>query len=349
MSEYTKFGITAPVPGVSVEGLLDFVYKSERGGFDTVWFPDHVVFMADKLTPEVWSVITAAAPATKTIAMGAVGDAHRIHPSVYAHRLATVDHIAGGRVFACLGYGEKMNLDPYGIKWDNPLKRVAESVEVMRSLWTGEVVNFEGEIYSLDDAVLRIKPVSESGVPIYIAATGPRALEVAGKYGDGWLTNAMPTGLFKSKAKAVLEQSDARPKGLGEIEKSIYIFVSIADNEDEAYNSLAPVKHALIWPELLAEAGYDIEIDDKYKGLQYTKIMPNDKEMLAKFREMGQRYYSREILMDFVIAGSKERVIERFEEYIDAGVDHFVLRDFSPDRERSFEILTKEIIPHFHG
>lgn len=347
MDNQVKFGISAPVPGESVEGLIKFVSSAESSGFDTVWFPDHMVFMANRMTPEVWSVITAASVNTNSIHMGTIGDAHRLHPAVMAQRLATIDHISRGRAFVCLGYGEKMNLDPYGIKWNKPLKRVAESVQVMRSLWSGESVNFDGEFYQLSDAGLQITP--EYGIPIYIAATGPKALRTAGQYGDGWVTNAMPARVFAQKSLAVDEGAANRDSRLGPIEKTLFIFVSLAGDVDEAYSSIEPIKHALVWPELLYESGYDIEIEDQYKGLAYTKIMPNDTEMLKKFKEMGEKYYTRELMLDFVIAGSKEDVIKRLESYVEAGVDHFILRDFSPDRAHSFKVLSEEVIPHFSG
>jgi len=347
MSKIIKFGISAPVPGTSVQDLMRFSIKAEHAGFDAVWFPDHVVFMAKRLTPEVWSVITAASTQTSSIHFGNVGDAHRMHPAVYAQRMATINHISEGRSFICLGYGEKMNLDPYGISWNKPLTRVVESIKVMRSLWSGESVSFEGEFYKLKNAELQIIPEFGNGVPIYVAATGPKALKVAGEFGDGWVTNAMPARLFKEKSHAVDEGAKNRDSSLGQIEKTLFIFISIAKDEDEAYLSIEPVKHALIWPELLSQAGYNIEINDEYKGLEYTKIMPNDKEMLQKFRDMGQKYYSRDIVMDFIIAGSKEDVIKKMETYIEAGVDHFFLRDFSPDKEKSFEIISKEILPYF--
>ena len=59
MGKIIRFGITAPVPGESVEGLIGFAKTAEDLGFDTLWFPDHIVFMADRITPEVWSVVTS--------------------------------------------------------------------------------------------------------------------------------------------------------------------------------------------------------------------------------------------------------------------------------------------------
>jgi alkanesulfonate monooxygenase SsuD/methylene tetrahydromethanopterin reductase-like flavin-dependent oxidoreductase (luciferase family) len=138
-----------------------------------------------------------------------------------------------------------------------------------------------------------------------------------------------------------------RDKTIGALDNCIYIFLSIADDKDKAYKTLEPVKHALIWPELLKEAGYDIEISDEYKDLQYTKIMPNDTDMIRRFREMGAKYYSRNIVEDFVISGSKMDAIKKIEKYTEVGVTHFIFRDFSPDRKASLRILSKEILPYF--
>lgn len=347
MSGKIKFAVASPLPGQSVENLIRITSKTERLGFDTVWFPDHVVFMAKTLTPEAWSVITAASMKTKKITMGTIGDAHRIHPAIYAHRLATVDHISGGRIVVCVGYGEKMNLDPYGIKWNRPLTRVKESIEIMRSLWKGEQVDFDGEIYRLSKAELRIRPFNDRAIPIYIAATAPKALKLAGEYGDGWVTNAMPPNLFSDRLDKVKEGMKSRDKTIPSLDRCIYIFLSIADDKDKAYKTLEPVKHALIWPELLKEAGYDIEISEEYKDLQYTKIMPNDTDMIRRFREMGAKYYSRDIVEDFVVSGSKADAIKKIERYVTAGVTHFIFRDFSPNRAASLRTLSREIIPYF--
>ncbi len=337
MATKTKFGITAPVPGTSVGRLVDFIVKCEETGFDSLWIPDHVVFIADRETPEAWSVITAAAGATSKIQMGTIGDPHRIHPAIFAQRIATVSHITGGRIFACLGYGEKMNTDPYGIEWNKPLKRLEESVEVIRKLWTGERTDFDGEFFCLEKANLTITPVgADKKVPLYIAATGPKALQIAGEIGDGWVTNAMPPRVFSKKLEAVGGKSANT-----NFEKCIFMFVSVAKNTDEAYATIEPVKHALVWPELLADAGYNIEIADKYKGLSYTKVLPTDTEMIRKFREMGEKYYTREMLADFVIFGTPDEVVKRIEEYQKAGVNHFIFRDFSPDREFSLRTLSE--------
>ena len=342
----TKFGIVAPLPGVSIKDLIAFAKKSEDAGLDSVWYPDHIMFMAKKLTPEVWSVITGASVITDKIHLGAIGDPHRMHPATMAHRLATVDHVSGGRIFCCLGYGEKMNLDNYGIEWNKALSRLKESVEVMRGLWIGEEYSYEGQHFKLQNAELRISPVNGE-VPFYIAATGPNALRMAGNLGNGWVTNAMPTWVYEKKSVAVNEGLESSEINNERFERAMYVFLSIAKDKDEAYQTLDKIKHAIIWPDVIEEAGYKLDIDDEYKGLSYTSIMPNDSLMMTRFREMGQKYYTREILSDFVVYGTAADVKKRLQEYIDSGVNHFILRDFSPDLDYSFDVLTKEIIGSF--
>ena len=347
MGEKISFGLTAPLPGKPVTELVDFAVRCEAAGFDAVWFPDHILFMAKKLTPEVWSIITAAAVKTDRIRLGAIGDPHRSHPAIFAHRLATIDNLSQGRAFSCLGYGEKMNLDYYGINWNRPLARLREAVPIMRRLWAGETVTFQGEFYSLSEAEVRISPVDGKEVPLYIAATGPKALGAAGALGNGWVTNAMPTWVFSSKLGKVEKAMNENPVAPENFEKCIYIFVSIAKDKDTAYGTLDRIKHAIIWPDVIEEAGYDLKIDPLYKGLSYTSIMPNDQDMLTRFRQMGEKYYTREILSDFVIYGTARDAIKRFEEYIEAGVTHFIIRDFSPDLEYSFDVLAGEVTGHF--
>lgn len=342
----TKFGIVAPLPGVSVKDLISFAKKSEDAGLDSVWYPDHILFMAKKLTPEVWSVITGASVVTERIHLGAIGDPHRMHPATMAHRLATVDHISDGRVFSCLGYGEKMNLDNYGIEWNKALSRLKESVEVMRGLWSGDPTTHNGQYYNLQDAEMRISP-SNGNVPVYIAATGPNALKTAGSIGNGWVTNAMPTWVYEKKSETVNKGIETSLIKQDRFERAMYVFLSIAENKDDAYQTLDNIKHAIIWPDVIEEAGYKLDIAEEYKGLSYTSIMPNDAQMMTRFREMGQKYYTREILSDFVVYGNADDVKKRLQEYIDSGVNHFILRDFSPDLEYSFNVLTKEIISSF--
>jgi hypothetical protein len=91
---------------------------------------------------------------------------------------ATVDEVSGGRFMLGLGAGHKSVIeDRYGLAYDSPTQRMREVTEIVRRALSGEPVNVEGEIFRLSGAQFSRRPI-RSEVPIYIAGTGPRVLEL---------------------------------------------------------------------------------------------------------------------------------------------------------------------------
>ena len=108
-------------------------------------------------------------------------------------------------------------------------------------------------------------------------------------------------------------------------------------------------KYLYLIQEQLKKAGYDIDIPDEYKGINYFNITPTDEVKKQKFRELGN-FFPREAVIDFTITGSKNDCIKKIEKYIDNGVKHFVLfHYFSPDPNYAMEVYSKEIIPYFNS
>ncbi|MGQ0794411.1 MAG: LLM class flavin-dependent oxidoreductase [Deltaproteobacteria bacterium] len=352
MGSEIKFGLSAPMPGADLNGLLKFSEQADKLGFDSVWYPDHVVFVSPTEAHEAWTIATAAAALTNNISLGTVSDPHRMHPAVFAQRLATIDHISKGRVKVSLGVGESMNLDAYGIKWDKPLTRLRECMQVMQKLWRGDgSVNYAGQFYSLTDAFLQVKPYERDRIPIYISTHTPKGLQLTGELGDGWLPIDLNPKLYGEYLGAVHEGAKSVGRNLeGDgFDPALWVFTSLGNNEDEAYESLKPWRYVLIMQEQLKKAGYDIEIPEEYKGLNYFNVVPQDAEGRAKFRKIGE-FFPREAVLDFTITGSKDDCIKKIEKFIDKGVRHFVLfYRFSPDQQKALDVYSKEIIPYFKG
>lgn len=351
MGKDIKFGLSAPMPGADVDGLIDFSVKADKMGFDAVWYPDHLLFVAPgAIAPEAWTVATAAATCTSNIQLGTVSDPHRMHPAVFAQRLATIDQLSRGRVTATLGVGESMNLDAFGIEWSRPLGKLRESMEVMELLWkTDDPVDFDGEFYRLEDAFLQIKPYKRNNIPFYMATHTPKGLKLAGEKGDGWLPIDLNPSLYKKYYGDIKSAADNAGRSLDDFDPALWVFTSLGENVDEAYKSLEPFKYVLIMQEQLAKAGYDVDIPEEYKGLNYFNVVPTDEEKKQKFRELGQ-FFPREAVLDFTITGSRKDCIEKIEKFIDSGVRNFCLfYRFSPDPEKALEVYSKEIIPYFKG
>jgi len=348
MGKEIKFGLSAPMPGADLKGILDFSKRADKLGFDSVWYPDHLVFVAPAEAHEAWTIATAAAGITKKITLGTVSDPHRMHPAVFAQRLATIDHISKGRVNVCLGVGESMNLDAYGIKWDRPLSRLRESMTIMRMLWKDETPkDFNGEFYTLSQAFLRVKPYERQSIPMYMATHTPKGLRFTGEMADGWLPIDLTPGLFKEYFQNIEETAKAAGRSMEAIDPCLWCFTSIGRGIDDAYKALEPYKYVLIMQDQLKKAGYDIDIPEEYHGLNYFNVKPTDEEGRAKFRQLGQ-FFPREAVLDFTITGSKEDCIKKIEQFVESGVRHFILfYRFSPDPEVTLNTYAKEIIPYF--
>jgi alkanesulfonate monooxygenase SsuD/methylene tetrahydromethanopterin reductase-like flavin-dependent oxidoreductase (luciferase family) len=338
-----KFGIVAPA-GEEPRRVLDFIRRAEDSGFDSFWAGDHMVFMRP-VAFDVLSTIAAASVITNKISMGSFSDAHKFHPAVLAQRLTTLDHLTNGRFILGLGIGEAMNLDPYGIKWDRPISRLVESVKLIRKLWESpEPFDFDGEFFQFRKAVLGAKPIGGK-VPIYIAAHRPRSLRVAGEIGDGWITLPQPPFLFARKRKQVEKWRTDSGKSLESFDKCQYLFTSIANSKDEAFRAVEHLRHTIIWSEIYEEA-YGVKLPEEYEGFGYMNVITTDEREKQKIIEQGN-LFSKEAVFDFTLSGTAHDCIKRIEEYIEAGVNHFLIHNFSADRDWSYKVLTEEVIPYF--
>lgn len=344
MNLNVKFGIVAPA-GEEPRRLLDFIRRAEDYGFDSFWAGDHMVFASKPRAFDVLSTIGAAGVITEKIFMGSISDAHKFHPAVLSQRLATLDHLTNGRFILGLGIGEAMNLDPYGIKWDKPLSRMVESIKILRKLWESEEpFDFDGEFFQFKKAFLDGRP-TKGKVPIYIAAHRPRSLRVAAEMGDGWITLPQPPFLFARKREQVEGWKKASGGDLDKFDKCLYIFTSIAKDKESAFKAVEHLRHTMIWSEIYEEA-YDIKLPKEYKGFGYMNVITTDEKDKQKFIDQG-KLFSKEAVFDFTISGSAKDCIRRIEEYIEARVNHFLIHDFSADREWSYKVLTEKVIPYF--
>ena len=115
----------------------------------------------------------------------------RYHPAVIAQAFATLGVLYPGRMILGVGSGESLNEVPLGLEWPDGKERFArlkEAVTLIRELWTGERVSFEGTYYRTDKATIYDRP--EVPVPIYIGASGPAATRLAGRVADGFITTS---------------------------------------------------------------------------------------------------------------------------------------------------------------
>ena len=136
--------------------------------------------------------MTAVGERTSNVLIGTsvMTPTFRYNPAVIAQAFATMGVLYPGRVFLGVGSGEALNEIATGWRGEWPefkerFARLREAVDLMRALWTGDRVNFDGEYYQTVDASIYDRP--ETPVPVYIAAGGPMVARYAGRAGDGFI------------------------------------------------------------------------------------------------------------------------------------------------------------------
>jgi coenzyme F420-dependent glucose-6-phosphate dehydrogenase len=190
----TRYGLTLSSEQHPPSLLIDTAVAAEQAGFDFVSISDHFHPWISEQghSPFVWTVLGAIAQATDTIEVG-VGVSCpiiRMHPAIHAHAVATAATLLDGRFVWGVGTGENLNEHVLGDRWPPTEVRqsmLAEAIQLIRELWTGESVTHRGEHYTVEDA--RIFDLPESLPPILVSAYGEMAAGLAAEHGDGlWFT-----------------------------------------------------------------------------------------------------------------------------------------------------------------
>ena len=174
--------------------LIEQAQQAEAAGFESLWISDHFHPWNDEQgqSPFVWSVIGAITQVCSLpIATAVTCPTIRTHPAIVAHAAATSSVLAGGNFVLGVGSGEALNEHVVGARWPDVTVRLdmlEEAVEVMRALWSGEFVDHHGPHYTVENARLYTRP--DQPVPVYVSGFGPRAAQLAGRIGDGFITTS---------------------------------------------------------------------------------------------------------------------------------------------------------------
>ena len=171
--------------------LLENGRLAEETGFDFLSVSDHFHpwLSAQGQSPFVWSVLGGLSQTTQDIEIGTAVTCPimRYHPAIVAQAAATSACLLEGRFHLGVGSGEALNESIVGVHWPETNIRhqmLAEAVEVIRKLWSGQSTSHHGKYYTLENATIFTLP--EKLPPIYVAAAGPQAAELAAEIGDGF-------------------------------------------------------------------------------------------------------------------------------------------------------------------
>ena len=300
--------------------LVEQARAAEDAGFQALWISDHFHPWNDEQgeSPFVWGMIGALSKACSLPVTTAVTcPTTRMHPAIVAQAAATAAVQLEGKFVLGVGTGEALNEHVLGDPWpstDVRLEMLEEAVEVMRKLWTGEVVTLRGEHYDVDQA--RIYTLPEEPVPVYVSAFGPKALDVAARIGDGFINTADDADVVKE----FKEKSGGKPCQGG-------VKVAWADTEDEG------VDHA---HRLWANSGLPGEL---------SQVLPSPKHF-----EQASQLVTRESTAESVVAGNDiDQHVEQLKGYVEAGYDEVYVANMGPHYVPMIEAYGRDVLPRLRS
>lgn len=177
----TEFDLHLPVDEQpTIDRYVEYASLGDRLGYDVVWIP------------ETWGrnvvpILTEIARATDDIQLGpSILNVFSRSPALIGQTAATLQELSDGRSRMGIGSSGPLVVEGWhGESFDQPLKRVRETVEIVKAVQTGETVDYDGSVFSLAGFRLRNEP-PDVPAPVDAAGMGPKSVELAGRFGDGW-------------------------------------------------------------------------------------------------------------------------------------------------------------------
>ncbi len=202
----------------SAAGLVEYGVRMEELGYELVWAWDHILLGVTPSFPihEALTILTAVAARTSRIKVGTGILVLPVrNPVILAKELATIDHISNGRLILGTAVGwYRREFDSLGADFTQRGRQMEQGLEILKRLWTEDMVDADYPPYKLRGAVLQPKPVQKPHPPILIGGYVDAVLKRVATKGDGWLTYYYTVESFKkawAKITAFAEEAGRDP------------------------------------------------------------------------------------------------------------------------------------------
>ncbi len=287
----------------------------ELGGYEYISAGEH--FMRGRppqATHASLPILAVAAGATEKLrVLSAVIMVPFYHPTTLARSTASLDMACGGRLTLGVGVGGEypVEFEAAGLNVKQRGRRTNECLEVLRRLWKGEQVTYEGRHFKLDEVSINPPPVQTPHPPVWVSGRRDVAMLRAVRHGDGWFPYFFSPERYRDSVEKIVKFAAEESKDLTNFQWACYLHTTIYPTQEEA-----------------------LEVATEELGGRY---------------QHGRDF--ADIVRDYGCAGTVAGCIDRIQEYIDAGARYimFSISCRREDRVRHLETIAKEIIPHFQN
>jgi phthiodiolone/phenolphthiodiolone dimycocerosates ketoreductase len=258
-----------------------------------------------------------------------VTESIRRHPMAIAQAFVTLDHISRGHAILGIGNGERENVEPYGLPWEQQVSRLDEALRIINLLWqsNGTPVTFDGRFWKLRDAVFNLPLYHGKRPRIWIAAHAPRMLELCGRYGEGWVPALKQTpDEYAQRLEAIRKGAAAAGRSMDGFVPAQVLLCALGESRkkmiDTAMSSRLGAAMSLLVPaEVWRQYGREHPLGASHKG--FIDIVPprvTDEQI-----DLAARTMTPELLMSSRYAGSAEEIRDEVAPLVAAGARYFIV------------------------
>ncbi|HJU85623.1 MAG TPA: LLM class F420-dependent oxidoreductase [Nitrososphaeraceae archaeon] len=254
-----KIGLVLPQfgPDATKENIIKLAVDAEKEGFDSLWAGERLLWPLKPQTPYVATAdgsfptiyqnvfdpietLTFVAAHTNKIALGtSVIDMLFHNPVILARRFATLDVLSKGRAICGLGIGwSKDEYQASNVPFKDRGKRADEFVQLIKKIWTEDVIEFKGHFYNIPASKIGPKPIQKPHIPIYLGGDVSKTFARIAKHADGWL--ALPGGLLDflhNSIKSLRDQASKANRNPDEIKILTLTFPQVVISEEKKDNT----------------------------------------------------------------------------------------------------------------
>ncbi len=325
-----KFGI-ALEPTMPHEEVIALARIAEANRIEHVWVCDN---SPSPPYGDVFVTLSAIALNTKTVSLGtSICNPYTRNPALIAASILALDALSKRRAVLGLGAGSSERLAMTGSSRRKPLTTVKDAVNTCRKLFNGEIVTTKSPGFQVFDVSLA---KATYDIPIYLGASGPRMLGLAGEIADGVLltfnSDYLPTAIGH-----VQKGADRIGRDMDEIDVTNSLVISISDDEAEA-------------KDVAREIVLDLVAWGRTEALAASGIKRQDQDAIRQAIEKKEPEAAVDLVTDRMIdvlsaAGTVERCLAKCLDQIKRGVGHLIFcLPFGPDPEEAVQRIGKELI-----
>jgi F420-dependent oxidoreductase-like protein len=232
-----RLGLTIPYTDhVSPDITRSYIQAADRLGYDTMW-------VAEAYGWDAFTVLTDIAARTERIKLGTgIVNVFSRSPALLAQTAASLDSLSGGRFVLGLGTsGHQVIEGWHGVKFERGVRRMRETMEIVRTVLRRERLVYDGEIFHADMGLKLITHPVRDRIPIYLATLTPSGVALAGEMADGWLPVMFSVRHFDTVMRPQLEKGAARAgRSLDELSVCVSQPVIVTDDLERGRDAVRP-------------------------------------------------------------------------------------------------------------